>query len=377
MESWTLPARGALRKALYLFSWARAPAHSSKLRKSRLPPGASLAQVAAGDLNGDGKLDLVTCDNNVLATGTNTIGVLVGNGAGQFHAAVTFATGTTPIAVVLADFNGDGKLDAATANYGSNDVSILFGNGKGSFSQPHANPVELQPRFLAAGKFHGGQPDLLVGGSNGIQFLLNLGKGTFASPVTVLSSGITGLAVADFNLDGNLDFVASLESSVYLVPGNGDGTFGTPVLITSFDGNVPFLAVGDFNGDGKPDIVVPVISSRTPTATDALFFGNGDGTFQAEIDSPSSLPSPYLAAADINGDGKDDLISIENLSSSVTVALSNGDGTFQGSLGYDGGYPGISLTIADINQDGKADILAADSHAVSILINETPAVPKM
>ena len=139
--------------------------------------------IAVADVNLDGKLDLVIANTTSGSTTGQTVTVLMGNGDGSFRAPVSYATGTSPYAVVVADFNGDGKPDLAVANGGSNTVSILRGNGDGTFA-------------AAVNYATGSYPD--------------------------------GLAIGDFNGDGKLDLavVNDYSSNVSIFLGNGDGTFG-------------------------------------------------------------------------------------------------------------------------------------------------------
>jgi FG-GAP-like repeat len=160
-----------------------------------------------------------------------------------------------------------------------------------------------------------------------------------------------------------------MESGViYFVPGNGDGTFGAPQTLISQPGIAPPLAIGDINGDGNPDIIVPFTSSAQSEYL--ILVSNANGTFQT-IFAPAVLRKSFVAIADIDGDGKGDLISTSSVSSSATAQIGNGDGTFQPPQGFDGGYPSIALTIADVNHDGKPDILVVDSGAITVLTNET------
>ena len=99
------------------------------------PPAAVRAAVAVADLNGDGKLDLAVANN-----GSNNVSVLLGNGNGTFAAAQNFITGTEPRSVAVADLNGDGKPDLAVASYGDGTVSVLLGNGNGTFRPPRTSP---------------------------------------------------------------------------------------------------------------------------------------------------------------------------------------------------------------------------------------------
>ncbi len=253
----------------------------------------SAGTIAVGDFDGDGKLD-VAVGVNVNNGQSGAIEVYLGNGEGKFRAPVRTTTSFVPSAMLVADFNGDGRQDLAICTEPSDYVecTILLGNGDGTFNAVSASIANIA-------------------------------------------------AVGDFNGDGILDVVVNDYDGpdVAILLGNGDGTFQQAYWFEETSG-VP--AVGDFNGDGILDLAFSY-------DTVDIFLGNGDGTFQ-ETASYRVDQGGYLQTADVNGDGKLDLIT-----NGVTVLLGNGDGTFQvGSSFYVGGY--YTWTIADFNGDGKLDL---------------------
>src|SRR5438034_1410164 len=196
-----------------------------------------------------------------------------------------FAAGSNPASVAAGDFNRDGVLDLATANYGSNTVSVLLGNGDGTFQAARTFATAgFNPEFVAVGDVNlDGRQDLAVAQSGStpslVSVLLGNGDGSF-QPARIFATGQGSLSVAigDVNGDGRPDLVAAnyYSNDVSVLLGNGDGTF-QPAL--SFDaGNHPSsVAVGDFNGDGRPDLAVSNFTSNNVS----VLLGNGDGTFQS------------------------------------------------------------------------------------------------
>jgi hypothetical protein len=193
---------------------------------------------------------------------------------------VSYPVETAPAAVVVADFNGDGKLDLAVANSGSGTVSILLGNGDGTLrSAVNYDAAVATPVALSKGDFNSdGKLDLAVfsPGDTGtlalgvVSILLGNGDGSFQPPRTTPLTVATDLAVADFNLDGKADLaVTDYDSNsgairILVLIGNGDGTFqsasqGAVVQSTLLSGsNFKYFTVADFNSDGKPDLSVQV-----------------------------------------------------------------------------------------------------------------------
>jgi len=271
--------------------------------------------VIVGDFNGDGKLDLaVLCQ-------PSTVSVFLGNGDGTFRPAVNYPTGYLTDHGITVDVNGDGKLDIVTANQRTNTVSVLLGNGDGTFA-PHVDyGIGEVPTNVAAGDFNGdGKLDLVVSnyGSASVSILLGNGDGTFQPKTDYpAGSGPGGVKVADLNGDGKLDLVVPNQTSatVSILLGNGDGTFGPPTAYPISAGGVR-AEVADLNQDGKLDLAVITYKPSVD-----ILLGKGDGTFQ----SPLSFPvgnNPYgVVAGDFNGEGPLDLAVTNNSSASVSVLL--------------------------------------------------------
>jgi len=321
--------------------------------------GAEPISVAVGDFNGDGKLDLAVANN-----GSNNVSILLGNGDGAFQAAADYGAGTEPYSVAVGDFNGDGKLDVVVANEGGN-VSILLGNGDGTFQAAVNYGAESEPTSVAVGDFNGdGKLDLAVAnyGSSNVSILLGNGDGTFKTAVNyAVGSASISMAVGDFNGDGKLDLavVNYGSSNVSILLGNGDGTFKTAVNYGA--GSSPYsVAVADFNGDGKLDLALVNLGSNNVR----ILLGNGDGTFRAAVDYGAGLNPSSVAVGDFNGDGKLDLVVANE--GNVSILLGNGDGTFQTAVNY-GSEIGASVAVGDFNGDGRLD-LASPSADVSVLL---------
>jgi hypothetical protein len=326
-----------------------------------------------------------------VSTISNFVNVFSNNGSAVLSLTHSYALQQPGLAMVTADFNGDGNLDlmvfSAPPNSGTWGYSVLLGNGDGSFqpatfvSLNTTSPPVFQPNnSVVVADFNGDKKlDVAVGGfgDHTLAILLGNGDGTFGAPSHVFDAGDSGLLGADFNSDGKMDIAASVNATTnggtFLLFGNGDGTFQPAVLPANLNGFVAEF-VGDFNNDGKPDLLFGIQTA----------LGNGDGTFTV-LPPPAKTYRP-LQVADFNGDGKQDLLlgylngSVHSVN--VAVTLGNGDGTF-GSLieipppeNNNGIFP--TFVVTDMNGDGRPDILLpvpvdSSSVGVAVLLNTTPA----
>jgi FG-GAP-like repeat/Abnormal spindle-like microcephaly-assoc'd, ASPM-SPD-2-Hydin len=309
------------------------------------------------DVNKDGKLDLVL--SSALNGGVT---VLIGNGDGTFQRAQSFTTGTSAFFFAAADVSGDGNLDLAVVDSYDPYVTILLGNGDGTFSPRK----DLLSDWLSGvgsgvvGDFNGdGMPDIAVSTSSGFAVVLGKEKGTFQPPIAVslpplASSG--RLAEGDFNRDGHLDLIAN---GTTFLPGNGDGTFGTPVAVNS-DLDIRSFVVGDFNNDGYLDLV-DVGNGFYETQPMQVLLGKGDGTFQAprRFWNLPQIPDKVVAA-DFNHDGNLDLALTLN-PNGVAILLGTGGGSFAPPVIYATDALPDGLGAADLNGDGAVDLIATGS----------------
>ena len=344
------------------------------------PVDGSPAGIAVGDFNHDGKLDLVVISGFESTAG---ISVLLGNGNGTFQHFTFFAAGVSPTGVAVGDFNNDGNLDIAISdNAGSNGVDILVGKGNGTFDAPKNYATANDPRMVVVADLNGDHNlDLATANSASgtVSVLLGNGDGTFQGHQDFATlSGTLSLAVGDLRHAGKLDIVAACqvlgEVSVFL--SNGNGTFQTAVNYPVPAG-VDVVRVGDFDGNGKLDVAV---TNGAASGMVSVLPGKGDGTLQAAVAFGAGSYPIGLAVADFNSDGILDLVTandVDTFPGSISVLLSNGKSFFAGRSDYNisnanltGAYSGIAA--ADLNGDGKPDLVVPVTFAnqLSVLVNK-------
>jgi hypothetical protein len=327
--------------------------------------------IAVADLNGDGKLDLAVSNY-----GSNNVSVLLGNGDGTFQAAVNYSGASGPNGVAVADFNGDGKPDLVMPNFGATysglylgdtSVSVLLGNGDGTFQAAASFPAGPgNPDAVAVGDFNAdGKSDVVVSNYNSatVSVLLGNGDGTFQTGVNyAVGSGPIAVVVADVNGDGRPDLLVANPHSNNVSVLLGNGDGTFQTAVNYSTGLAPVsLAVGDFNGDGKLDLAVANCDGNTVS----ILRGNGDGTFQTAVSYSGSACPNSVAVGDLNGDGKLDLAVANFGDTTVSVLLGNGNGTFQAAVNYPAGSNPNSVAVGDFNGDGRPDLAVVDQEGVA------------
>ena len=346
-----------------------------------LTRGLSPIYLATADLRGNGKLDLVVAEFD-----TSTVGVLLGNGDGTFGFEHTYTLPEAPSALAIDDFNHDGKLDITAVLYTVNEniapvpyIATLIGDGSGSFGTPE---ITFSPGFvstamnISSGDVNNdGFPDVIIvgPGNESSQIYLNNGDGTFKPGAFLVGNGpfnsVLDGRLADFNGDGCLDAaVADFDGFVWTLLGDCAGNFAAPKFVQTGEGNAA-LRVVDMNGDGHVDLVTspifgPLGYGDVSGDTLTVSFGDGHGNFTTGRSYVGTGQAYSLAIADLNGDGKPDVVTSNIDTNTATVYLNDGSGGFGAPQGLFVGLAGIPVLNApaspvsfpDLNNDGKPDV---------------------
>jgi len=305
-----------------------------------LPGEGDFAPIAVGDLNGDGKADIVGghAGRNTPSRG---IAVYLNQGNGSFAPMVKYPWHYDGMAyeIELGDLDGDGDLD-------------VVGMGEGANGNPG--------------------------------YMLNNGDGTFSAAVALPNGGESDgvMKVADFSGDGKLDIVVTDCCGVAVYLNAGDAKFGSPV---QYKGEGDGLAVGDWNGDGRLDLATYLVDDDVGYSNVFLWMNQRNGTFAEP--TKAALPTSRegkgvmhgLGAGDINGDGKADIavLSTESYASDLYVLLGNGDGSFRPAAAYrmaDFGKDASALTVADLNNDKRADVIVGNYATVVVFASTGDAM---
>jgi uncharacterized repeat protein (TIGR01451 family) len=324
------------------------------------PTAGGPSAVAAGDFNLDGKADLAVTNAK-----SNSVSVLLNAGNGTFQTHLDYSVGAQPVSVAVGDFNGDGKPDLAVANQAGGSLSILLGNGNGTFQTAVTVLSGNQPSSVVAGDFNGdGKVDLAVANSmdSTLSLFLGNGNGTFQMIKVPAIFGTSALIAGDFNNDGKADLILVTNGFSYELLGNGDGTFTTSATVIS---SLGVMAAGNLNQDFNLDLV-----SLSGANTVTVWIGGGDGTFPVVQNYPISATPSALAVADVNGDGKMDVVAVSSTNNSVVVLLGDSNGLLQNGFSYPLSVQPSGMIAGEFNGDGATDLAipSSQSNNLSILL---------
>jgi hypothetical protein len=355
--------------------------------------------VAIADVNGDGTPDLLvaTTVDRGQANNPGVASVYLGNPAspGTYQPGTDYpTTGTNPSGIVAVALAGSGSTDMVVSNFGNGTASVFLHDpaNPGKFLAATTLTTGGQPNQVVSADINGdGLPDLvfadLSNSGNAIVMLQNAGTpGQFAAPLNLPTGALTAsVAIGDLNGDGKPDIVATTFDSngnngavaVFFQNPTAPGTFMAAVTFPA--GAQPqSVKILDVNGDGLPDLVVAnrgpgSDGTGSPGVSVLLQDATHPGTFLAPVTYTTPPGAIDVAVADLNGDGKPDLVvaslgpgpagAVSVLLQSTTTA-----GTFGTATSYKGFGQPLSVAIADLNGDGHPDIAVADGYTASVLL---------
>jgi hypothetical protein len=332
--------------------------------------GSCAHSTAIGDLNGDGKPDVVTVNDD------ESISVLVAQADGTLGSRRDYLASGDPAGAAIADLNGDGHADVAVADRGG-FATVFLNAGDGTLGAKHDYAAGAGAVSIAVGDLDGeGSADLVTTGAGSVAILLNDGDGAFGArhDYSLGEDTPASVALGDLNGDGKLDVVTGdgdQPANVSVLLNNGDGTFQTARRYAA-DGAVS-VALADLNGDGKLDVAT---ANSGPGVS--VLLNAGDGTLQrrrvyAVLRPPNlSAGDPQsIAIADLNGDRRPDLATA-NFDRHVSVLLNDGTGAFRTTIDVGTGKcrevfeNDRGLAAGDLNRDGRADLAVAATGGLCV-----------
>jgi hypothetical protein len=304
-----------------------------------VPSSSSFAGPVIADFNGDTKLDVAVLDPTHNGPGgLARFHVALGNGLGSFGSPLsTSFDAPEPSSLAGGDLNGDGKTDLVTVNRGGGNnnegsISIGLSDGTGHFTmQPNVSVrTAANPAGVGFADFNNdAKVDLAVPGGFGFSILLGNGVGGFAPRIHITTANSSSIRTSDLNGDGKTDLVMvseEINGKTSAVLGDGLGGFTAPLQFSL--GQMPSdLTVDDFNNDDKPDMAVAIFSQDpfpSPTRSNiAVLFGDGTGGFGPASNIPAERGARRIVAGDLNGDARPDIITANEGVNNLTVALNS------------------------------------------------------
>lgn len=316
-------------------------------------------ELAQGDFNNDGLIDFVSCNFNGFANQQVTI--LLNTGTGTFSGSNkrNFAARSNTLDVAVGDFNEDGNLDVVTISQENTDAfSLLLGDGSGNLAAPVFFNAGSTPQGIAVGDMNkDNHLDVLVtnrGTPDDVYIYIGDGNGGFSAPTIITIANVWDIAVADFNLDTNPDFAVYAGTAVQVWFGNGSGTTyapGTP--ITGFAISAEDIIAANLDDDTDIDII----------AAGGYILNDGAGNFGARI--TISQTNYEYAVADLNGDTHPDIIANDNNQNraNARIYLGDGAGTFTFLAKFESNVLFNGIEVADVNNDTFLDIVGVGGNS--------------
>ncbi len=332
-------------------------------------------EIKARDMNHDGFPDIIVSNS-----ASHTLSYFEGLGDGTFKTPLTMNTGREPLAMETGDFNGDNVEDIAISNYGDGDISIILGQKDGLFKQKSNIKVGRLPIAIAVGDFNNDDKlDLAVTlRFNKLVILLGVGDGNFKTGEIYKASGTPAyMAVGNFNNDNNLDiaiaFNAPQVNFIGIFHGNGDGTFKAPIKIKGGKQSA-FITQYDINGDGKNDL----LTSSNMNDAIQIFINNGKSSFSSVEDAAAEKGPEYIVPGEFTGDNIPDLAVTNRGDASISILQGRGDGSFIfPHFNYPVGAKPRAMVGEDFNDDGLTDLalLIYDKQILQIILrkNNSPS----
>ena len=364
-------------------------AHGQHFHQVTIASGVNPRWIAVADVNHDHRPDIIVANAGADSTDSGSITVLLGDGHGGFHPAPEspFPAGHQPNDIAVADMNNDGNLDLVVANHQSPYLRIFLGDGRGGFHLAPGSPVDVHsyphPHGVVVADFNSdGKLDAATDswGNNQIEILYGDGTGRLVTPGTFFSTGrcpYERLRTADFNHDGHPDIVTTnlCDNTVSILLGDGHGGLQNAPGSPFPAGAKPWqVAVDDLNSDGHLDLIIIPYQRDINRPVDnavSILLGDGHGRFHPMPGSPLPLGDcrgpNSIAAGDLTGDGTQSIVVACAESRTIRIYQRDATGKFTATTRSIAGGWG-SVAIARLTSDPRAAIITANADAGSITI---------
>jgi hypothetical protein len=351
----------------------------------KVPVEGDPATVAVGDMDADGRVDIVTANLD------GSVSLFLGSGGGTFRRAKDLAGGDGPATIAIADLNADKRPDIALTHTGpsddgtgADDLVVFLAKGDGTFRRLVRAAGSSPQGFVVADFDRDGKKDIATANNaDHVSVFNGQGDGTFSDPASppIGQPFSSGIAAADLDRDGILDLVtanslvgrARSTRTVSVLLGRAGGAFATPVVY-EVGGAQPVIPVlADLNGDDAPDIVTP---NGYPAHEVSVLLNHGDGTFASSIESPCGPNAHTLLAADLDADDHPDLVAGDlgeeggPVGQGISILFGVGDGTLEPNVDFGPAQLGPGIGAAgDLDGDGKVDLIVIGDYSITLLFN--------